>query len=116
MPKNISRTVGDIMKKEKSQDKIIVTFTKKWVSRLLWFGIIWVSWSYILASFGKESIAESLSQTVAEVIIATMIGYLGKSFFETYSEKKNELKEKEMKLTDVENETEADEYDLESED
>lgn len=88
--------------KKKLDDKLIMTFTKKWVNRLLWFGVIWITWSYILASFGKETIAEALSQTVAEVIIATVLGYLCKAFFETYSQKKNELKEKEMK---IENET-----------
>ena len=93
-------------KETKTQDKTILTFTKKWVNRLLWFGVIWITWSYILASFGKVSIAESLSQTVAEVIIATMLGYLAKAFFETYSEKKNELKEKEMKQDNYHDEME----------
>jgi UDP-galactopyranose mutase len=80
----------------KKNDKQIHTFTKKWVSRLLWFGCIWISWSYILASFDRVSIAEALSETVAKVIIATILGYLLKAFFETYSEKKNKLKEKEL--------------------
>jgi hypothetical protein len=84
------------MKKEKLNDKYIQTFTKKWVGRLLWFGCIWITWSYILATLGKTDIAEALSQTVAQVIIATTIGYLTKAFFETYSEKRNELKEKEI--------------------
>jgi hypothetical protein len=96
------------MKDIKLNDKYIRTFTKKWVNRLLWFGVIWITWSYILASFGKETIAEALSQTVAEVIIATVLGYLCKAFFETYSQKKNELKEKEMKLNTSETENEDD--------
>lgn len=83
---------------KKIDDKSIMTFTKKWVNRLLWFGVVWITWSYILASFGKETIAEALSQTVAEVIIATVLGYLCKAFFETYSQKKNELKEKEFNM------------------
>lgn len=87
-------------------DRHIQTFTKKWVNRLLWFGVTWITWSYILASFGKESIAETLSQTVAEVIIATLLGYLCKAFFETFSQKKNELKEKELKTEHYENEEE----------
>lgn len=81
-------------KKKVSQDKYILTFTKKWVGRILWFGCIWITWSYILATLGKDSIAESLSQTVAKIIISTMLGYILKAFFETYSEKHNELKEK----------------------
>ena len=62
------------------------TYTKTWVSRLLWFSCIWISLSYVLAFLGKEQIAESLSETVATVIIATMLGYLCKSFFETREE------------------------------
>lgn len=97
----------------KKNDKQIHTFTKKWVSRLLWFGCIWISWSYVLASFDKVSIAEALSETVAKVIIATILGYLLKAFFETYSEKKNELREKEL-LNDI-YEEENDDVDYEEE-
>ena len=67
------------------------TFTKKWVSRLLWFGCIWITLSYVLAFFDKMQIAESLSTTVASVIIATILGYLCKSFFETKEEKRLEF-------------------------
>lgn len=81
-------------KRQGITNKYILTFTKIWVNRILWFGVTWITWSYILASFGKESIAEALSQTVAEVIIATLLGYLCKAFFETFSQKKNEIKEK----------------------
>lgn len=89
-------------------DSYIKTFTKVWVNRLLWFGCIWITWSYILATLGKTDIAETLSQTVAQVIIATTLGYLCKSFFETYSEKKNKLKEKELKNdSDLSNESES---------
>lgn len=97
----------------KKNDKQIHTFTKKWVSRLLWFGCIWISWSYVLASFDRVSIAETLSETVAKVIIATILGYLLKAFFETYSEKKNELREKEL-LNDI-YEEENDDVDYEEE-
>lgn len=64
------------------------TFTKKWVSRLLWFGCIWISLSYVLAFRGAVQIAESLSSTVVSVMIATILGYLCKSFFETREEEK----------------------------
>ena len=86
--------------KLKKNDKNILTFTKKWVNRLMWFGCIWITWSYLLATFNNVSIAEALSETVAKVIIATMLGYMCKAFFETYSEKKNELKEKEMSVNE----------------
>lgn len=94
-----------------SHDKYIITFTKRWVARLLWFGCIWITWSYVLATIGKDSIAESLSQTVAKVIIATVISYMTKAFFETYSEKHNELKRQELTHdSDDINETENDKF------
>lgn len=64
------------------------TFTKRWVSRLLWFGCIWITLSYVLALVGAVQIAESLSSTVATVIISTILGYLCKAFFETREEEK----------------------------
>jgi hypothetical protein len=84
------------MRKQKKgiTNKYIQTFTKIWVNRLLWFGVTWITCSYILAFIGKESIAEALSQTVAEVIIATILGYLCKAFFENFSQKRNEIYEK----------------------
>ena len=79
------------------------TFTKKWVSRLLWFGCIWISASYVLAFLGREQIAESLSETVAAVIIATILGYLCKAFFETREEELMKYKrEKDGKTADAE--------------
>lgn len=93
---------------KKLNDTYIKTFTKVWVSRLLWFGCLWITWSYILATLGKTDIAESLSQTVAQVVIATIISYLLKAFFETYSQKKNELREKELKNeSEINNENES---------
>ena len=99
------------MPKEKSlSDKSIKTFTKVWVGRLLWFGCLWITWSYILATLGKTDIAEALSQTVAKVIIATTLGYLLKAFFETFCQKHNELKEKGLvNDLDVNHEEEFDE-------
>lgn len=86
-------------RKKTSKDNQIFTFSKKWVNRLMWFSCIWMTWSYVLASFDKINIAESLSQTVATVIISTLITYSAKAFWETYSEKKNELKIKEIMLS-----------------
>lgn len=76
----------------KGHNNFVLTFTKKWVGRLLWFGVVWITASYILAFMGKEQIAETLSSNVVTVIIATILGYLLKAFFETYCEKRNELK------------------------
>lgn len=74
------------------------TFTKKWVSRLLWFGCVCISLSYALAFLGKEQIAESLSQTIATVVIATILGYLCKAFFETREEERMKLEKNKLKI------------------
>jgi hypothetical protein len=79
-------------KKKKKHDKQLLTFTKVWVSRLLWFGCGWVSLSYLLAFLGKEQIAETLSERVVVVIVATILGYMLKAFFETFPEEHNKLK------------------------
>ena len=72
------------------------TFTKKWVSRLLNLGCLWITASYVLAFMGQPQIAESLSSTVATVIIATILGYLCKAYFETREEERIKyMKEKE---------------------
>lgn len=87
------------LKKIKTKCEIFTsTFTKKWVTRLLWFGCIWISLSYVLAFLGAVQIAESLSSTVATVIIATILGYLCKSFFETREEENMKLKRELTKL------------------
>ena len=83
------------------------TFTKRWVSRLLWLGCIWITLSYVLAFLGAVQIAESLSSTVASVIIATILGYLCKSFFETREEERLKyLREKEESASAEEGEAE----------
>lgn len=79
-----------------THDSCIITFTKKWINRLMWFSVSWITLSYILAFCGKESIAESLSQTVANVIVSVFVAYLCKSFFETYSEEHNKLKREQL--------------------
>lgn len=72
------------------------TFTKKWVSRLMTVAIIDIQFSYLLAFFGKEQIAETLSITVVTEIIGVMAVYCAKAFFETKESEKIRLKEKEM--------------------
>lgn len=99
-------------KRKISMNKQIETFTKVWVNRILWFGCIWITWSYILASFDKVSIAEALSETVVKVIIATILGYLLKSFFGKYFEEKNNL----YKQEHIDNDTYEDEDVVDDED
>lgn len=78
----------EAIKRERKRASKNMTFSKTWVSRLLWLGCIWITLSYILAFFDKIQIAETLSGTVASVIIAVILGYLCKSFFETKEEEK----------------------------
>lgn len=86
---------GLFKKKRQSKDTQIWTMTKKWINRLLWFGCAWITWSYVLATYaamsGNYTVCENLSKSVVKFVIATILGYMVKSYFETYSEKKNEL-------------------------
>lgn len=85
-----------------------VTFTKRWVAIILTMSIVWITWSYMLATAGREEIAKELSESVITIIIATFIPYLCKSYFETFAQEKNRIKEKQMDLDyDVQSEEEA---------
>lgn len=91
--KSIFSSILEKMKNRKSK----YTFTKKWVSRLMWFSCFWISCSYYLAYIGKDTIAVELSQTVCKVIIGTMLGYLTKAFFETKCEEELKAGKKKKK-------------------
>ena len=78
----------EAIKRERKRARKNTTFSKVWVSRLLWLGCIWITLSYVLAFCNKVQIAETLSGTVASVIIAVILGYLCKSYFETKEEEK----------------------------
>ena len=57
---------------------------------------IWITWSYILATISLIKLFDSqpleeLSKQIILTILGCCIGYFCKSFFETYSEKKNDL-------------------------
>ena len=78
-----------------SYKKQTLTMTKKWIGRLLCFGCAWITWSYVLASFaavhGNYTVCENLSRSVVQFVIATILGYMLKSYFETHSEEYNKL-------------------------
>nr|DAV31268.1 MAG TPA: hypothetical protein [Caudoviricetes sp.] len=78
--------------KHRKKRRDIVTFSKKWVSRLMCASIIWISLSYVLAFMGMTDIAESLSSTVVTGVIFVMLPYFAKSLFETKWEKDLEFK------------------------
>lgn len=81
-----------LKKSSKLGDKEIRTFTKVWMNRLLWMFCGWITLSYVLAFMGKEQIAETLSGNIVQFGIATVLGYLLKSFFETRSEENLKFK------------------------
>lgn len=78
--------------KHRKKRRDIVTFSKKWVSRLMCASIVWISLSYVLAFMGMTDIAESLSSTVVTGVIFVMLPYFAKSLFETKWEKDLEFK------------------------
>jgi len=70
------------------------TFKERWnqlttSKKLVWFliinAVVWIYCSYLLAWFGREQIAESLSSNVCTVIIGGILGYLGTSTLENVS-------------------------------
>lgn len=73
-------------------------YTKRFVTAITVCAIIWITWSYILAtiqllSTGMTETLESLSTNVCTVILGTALGYMIKSFVETYCERKSNLAE-----------------------
>lgn len=77
-------------KRQITYEKWLTTFTKKAVTIVLTISLIDLQLSYILAFIGKEQIAESLSSTIAEMVIGVMVGYFLKALFETFFEKREE--------------------------
>ena len=83
-------------KKGKATRSNFRTFTKKWVGRLMYIAVIDLQLSYVLAFLGREQIAEELSRTIVVEIIGVMLGYFGKSYFETREQEKIRLRENEV--------------------
>ena len=67
------------------------TYSKKLMTVYSLFIIIWITWSYVLATLGYKEIAQDLSSNVVIVGVAAILGYFGKSFFETKEEEKMKL-------------------------
>lgn len=87
--KHISKAEREKLKKEKEARKeekkqkayenfarTLQTTTKQLVWWFAIHGTIWIYLSYILAFMNRTSIAETLSSTVCQVIIGSMIGYI----------------------------------------
>ena len=102
------------------EEKKRQTYSKKLMTIYSIAIIIWITWSYMLATLGYTQIAQELSSNVVIVGVASILGYFGKSFFETREEEKNKLEREKMEnasvpSTLIEEEEEDDDEDEEGE-
>lgn len=74
----------------RKQRKWLNTFTKIAITAILFFALLDLQLTYVLAFMGKDQIAESLSSDIATTIVGVMVGYFLKSLFETFFEKREE--------------------------
>lgn len=63
-------------KRTTSMQRFINSTTKVVIWWVLIFGTIWVTWSYVLATMGKEQIAETLASEVLRVLFGSIIVYV----------------------------------------
>lgn len=78
------------------ENKEVRQYTKIFVTSLTIVSCVWITWSYCLATYAlvvsnNTQPLESLSMKVCETILGVAIVYMIKAYFETYSQKKNEL-------------------------
>lgn len=69
-----------------------LTFSQKLLLVLLSISAIWVTWSYILATIGKEPI-ENLAIAIVSTLILGLLAYFIKSFGEKNSRNKYKVDE-----------------------
>ena len=86
-----------------------ITYTKIMVTIYSIAIIVWITWSYILATLGYNMIAEQLSIQVVIIGVAAILGYLLKSFFETKEEEKIKLERE--KINSLSKEESSEDYD-----
>ena len=79
-------------KEEESTEIKINTFTKLWVNRTLVLSWICIFWCFLLATIGREQVAENLAVAIVANNVGVFAGYFAKSFFETKEEKRLERK------------------------
>lgn len=73
-------------------------YSKQWISRWQYFVMFWLSIFFIADTFFNHcEHLETLCLTLVTSIIATMIPYFAKSYFETKQEKLMEITEKGLK-------------------
>lgn len=81
---------------EKSKKKIR-QYTKVWVNIILTVSLIDIQLCFVLAFLDKTQIAETLGVAILTEVVAIALGYMIKAFFETSSQKKNELEMERIK-------------------
>lgn len=82
--------------REQTYRKWLTTFSKRAVFWILVISMIDLQLSYILAFMDKVQIAESLSSTIATVVVGTMLGYFAKALFETFLEQREKRLSKQL--------------------
>lgn len=83
---------------EKNKKKLR-QYTKVRVDVILFTSLIDIQFCFLLAFLDKIQIAETLAIALVTEVVAVMACYMLKAFFETNSEKKNELEMERMKRT-----------------
>lgn len=84
--------------------KFFNTFTKIIVALYSFVFIVWVTWSYVLSTIGREQTNENLSEKIIEVGVAMVITYFLKSFAETRESERMKLKRELMYAQENNNE------------
>lgn len=92
----MNNKIKKLFKPKNMNKKFMLTFTKKWVTRLMWFSIIAVALNYAMAIFSFKLGIDSeviiamvdLSKHIITMIIGVMLAYMVKAFWETYMEEK----------------------------
>lgn len=79
-------------KKKKKKVDLFETYTKTMVTIIMIIALIDLQITYVLAYFDKIQIAETLSTAIVTEIIGVIAVYMLKAFFETFAEKRNEIK------------------------
>lgn len=85
----------DINAEEKDKKKVR-QYTKKLITTITLMSCTWISCSYVMAfyalvKFQDTQTLSELSRQVLVCILSTSIGYMLKSYFETFSQAKHEL-------------------------
>lgn len=76
--------------------KTLRQYTKVIISTLVVCAIIWITWSYVLATvslikYMSADLTTSLSEKVCDVVLGAVLAYCLKSFFETFAEKSMDI-------------------------